>query len=327
MKRALDVGSIHCDPGHRIWGTLNIGAGPDGQGIGCPVAVLNGSMEGPILYVGGGTHGEELNGIEVARQVAEEVDPAGLTGGLIVVPIQNLPSYLALQYSTPWDKGDLGKSYPGTAEGSFTARMANVLFAEAIARSDVVIDVHTAMIGGEEYPQCIILEENANMVQRLDGLAHCFPVGAIVKVKAEHVAEHFGPAYAHSIFTILNRRGVPALLVEIGEGGKLGRSYVEIAVRGILNAMRHLGMLEGTVERFHPTPLTQMVDVRSPAGGLLYIETRLGAAVRRGDLLARIVAVPNRETLIRSPQQGLVLRVMTGGVVVPGDRVVVLGLA
>lgn len=328
MRGPFQLGPIVSLPGSRVWGTLDVGQAPDGQPVRCPVAVLNGIDDGPVLFVGGGVHGEELNGIEIARRIARDVDPRAVRGVLVAVPIQNVPSYEAFAYTTPWDGGDLGKSFPGDPAGSFTERLAHTLFEVVISRADIVIDVHSAMKWGEEYPQCIIIDDGTERATAAEAVARCFPVGAIVKVLPRDLPVHFGAAHDRSIFSILMHAGTPAVLVEIGEGGKLSADYIEIGVRGIVNAMKFLRMLDGPPERY-PEPFVAgaMLNVRSPARGLVYVLTRLGARVEAGEPVARLVDLPDRDTIIRSPAAGLVLRVMTAGMALPGDRIIVLGVS
>jgi predicted deacylase len=127
---------------------------------------------------------------------------------------------------------------------------------------------------------------------------------------------------------ILMQAGIPAVLVEIGEGGKLNAGHVETGTRGAVNVLRFLGMVDGPAEPCpEPFVASAMLNVRSPAGGLLYMLTTPGARIESGATVARIVGIPEGETIVRSPADGIVLRTMTSGVVVPGDRIVVLGAA
>jgi len=326
VRAPFAVDALECPPGEKVWGHIQLPAGADGEPYRCPIAVVHGRQDGPVLFVGGGTHGEELNGIESARRLAVEVDPEHIAGTLIVVPVQNPPAYLAFQHTTPWDDGDLGKAYPGSSEGSLTERIAYRLFESVISRANAAIDIHSAMKWGSEYPQCIVLAGSEEVHRTAAEIARCFPFRAIVSVRQEHLTLHFGPAYRRSLFFLLTERGIPSVLVEIGEGGKLNVSYVELALAGLQNAMRHLGMLPGAVEEYsEPVWTNEMLNVRSPTGGLLYLYVQEGEIVRAGDLVGKVVAVPDNETPIRAPSDGLVLRVATRGVVVPGDRVVVLG--
>ena len=78
-------------------------------------------IEGPILAVLGGVHGNEPGGWQAAEQIRDSLRPE--TGALIVVPRANT---LAVQQfvRTTDDLGDLNRLYPGDPNGQPMARMA-----------------------------------------------------------------------------------------------------------------------------------------------------------------------------------------------------------
>ena len=51
-----------------------------------PVFVARGAQPGPTLCITAGVHGDELNGVEVARRAFSRLDPTALRGTLIVLP-------------------------------------------------------------------------------------------------------------------------------------------------------------------------------------------------------------------------------------------------
>ena len=54
-----------------------------------PVFVARGAAPGPALCLTAGVHGDELNGVEVARRTFAQTDPQILRGTLIVLPAIN----------------------------------------------------------------------------------------------------------------------------------------------------------------------------------------------------------------------------------------------
>jgi predicted deacylase len=321
----FEIGSIRCAAGQALWGQLPVGAGPDGREIPCPIFLAHGVTAGPTLYVGGGAHGDELNGVEAARLLALSVDPKKLRGTLIVVPVQNVPAYLAFAHQTPWDGRDLAECYPGSATGTPTERMADALFA-IMTRCDGVIDLHTAAPWGEEFPLCMVFGEEQDL-RRAMGLATQFAFGVIVRVGPGDIEKHFG-AYRPSVFSILTARGIPAVLIEAGGGGKLETKHIAQTLRGLQNAMRYLQMLDGDAGAVTPPLVTDRVhNIRSSMGGLLTMLVKPGDEVGAGAQIARVIVVPDTEVPIHTPLSGLVLRVTTRGLAIPGDRLAVIGVA
>ncbi|OYR86604.1 deacylase, partial [Halorubrum distributum] len=49
-----------------------------GDPVRIPVTIINGPRPGPIVFLSAAIHGDELNGIEVVRKVAQEWDHSAL---------------------------------------------------------------------------------------------------------------------------------------------------------------------------------------------------------------------------------------------------------
>ena len=95
-----------------------------------PVVVVHGVNEGPTLWISGALHGDELNGIEIVRQVLAALDPTELRGTVIAVPIVNVFGVTLGSRYLP-DRRDLNRSFPGSARGSLASRVAR-LFCERV---------------------------------------------------------------------------------------------------------------------------------------------------------------------------------------------------
>ena len=64
-----------------------------GDAVEIPVLAIRGERAGPTVCMTAGVHGDELNGIEIVRQIFEHVGPAQLTGMLVGVPVANLHGF------------------------------------------------------------------------------------------------------------------------------------------------------------------------------------------------------------------------------------------
>jgi len=114
--------------------------------------VIQGSGDGPNVYVRVATHGNELQGVEVCRRLAEEIEPSTLSGKLIVVPLQNPVAFRHRLRLNPIDGKDLDKLYPGRENGTATERLAYTLYSKLAADADVVIDLHSGGVGSISIP-------------------------------------------------------------------------------------------------------------------------------------------------------------------------------
>src|SRR5690606_33692139 len=92
-----------------------------------PVLVLNGRTPGPTLCLTGAVHGDEINGIEIIRQVFFGIDPEEISGVLVGVPIVNQLGFRRASRYLP-DRRDLNRYFPGNPGGSSASRIAYKFF-------------------------------------------------------------------------------------------------------------------------------------------------------------------------------------------------------
>ncbi|MFA0724879.1 succinylglutamate desuccinylase/aspartoacylase family protein, partial [Vibrio sp. 10N.222.49.E5] len=88
-----------------------------------PIEIIHGRQAGPTLMVNAAIHGDELNGVEIARQLTNAIEPNKLKGTLIVVPIVNVFGFIHKSRYLP-DRRDLNRCFPGSEKGSLTSRIA-----------------------------------------------------------------------------------------------------------------------------------------------------------------------------------------------------------
>ncbi len=102
-------------PGTRKKLTWTSGQAMEGFVSPVPVFVLNGKGPGPVLCLTAAVHGDELNGIEVARRVLDDIDVEELNGAVIGVPIVNIQGFYRGARYLP-DRRDLNRYFPGNPE-------------------------------------------------------------------------------------------------------------------------------------------------------------------------------------------------------------------
>ncbi|MFB6197710.1 MAG: succinylglutamate desuccinylase/aspartoacylase family protein, partial [Halobacteriaceae archaeon] len=95
------------DPGDRQDLRYGISETYLGDPIKIPVTIINGASDGPTLFLSAAAHGDELNGIEVVREVAHDWDHTNLHGTLVCLPVLNVPGFLFQQRYLPIYDRDL----------------------------------------------------------------------------------------------------------------------------------------------------------------------------------------------------------------------------
>ena len=108
-----------------------------------PVFVARGVSSGPTLCLTAGVHGDELNGVEVARRAFAQVNPGELRGTIIVLPAINAEGVRSgNRYLS--DRRDLNRAFPGRAGGSVASLIAYAVFSKVLDHCDALVDLHTA---------------------------------------------------------------------------------------------------------------------------------------------------------------------------------------
>ena len=116
------------------------------------VHVIHGKRAGPALFVCAAIHGDEINGIEIIRRLIKRIDVRKLRGTLLAIPIVNVYGVISHSRYLP-DGRDLNRSFPGSATGSLTGRVAHTFMQEIVALCTQCIDLHTGGRHRSNFPQ------------------------------------------------------------------------------------------------------------------------------------------------------------------------------
>ena len=274
-----------------------------------PVVVINGVEAGPRLWLSAAIHGDEINGVEIIRQVLEQVDPKQLRGTLISVPIVNVFGFIEQSRYLP-DRRDLNRSFPGSATGSLAARLADLFMKEIVSHCTHGIDLHTAAIHRTNLPQI-----RANLQDP----------------KTYHCAKAFGaPITIHattrdgSLREAAAKRGIPILLYEAGEALRFDAPAIRDGVAGILRVMAALNMVDSLSVLPPPTvEVTKSRWVRAPRSGILRLEIALGEKVSRKQQLGVIAdAFGDTNVKVRAPVNGIAIGHAQNPLVNQGDGII-----
>lgn len=139
-------------PGTRKTVDIPVSVLSDHTPISMSVHVVHGKVPGPVMFVSGGIHGDEVIGVEIIRRVLASKSLRTLKGTLLAVPIVNAYGLINHSRYLP-DRRDLNRCFPGSETGSLAARLANRFLSDVVARADMGIDLHSAAIHRTNYPQ------------------------------------------------------------------------------------------------------------------------------------------------------------------------------
>ncbi len=260
--------------GQRTQAEIPIARLMSGTPLAIPVVVLNGRSTGPTIWLNAATHGDELGGVEIIRQVLDAIEPKTLSGTIIAVPIVNVHGFNTGDRYLP-DRRDLNRSFPGSARGSLAARIANLLMTEVVSHCEVGIDLHTGSDHRINLPQIRADLDDP----RTSDLARVF--GAPIAI---HSRLRDG-----SLRQAATDAGATCLVYEGGEAFRFNRDAVEVGVGGVLRILRSLGMIEHDFPAGASTDFSRRTRwVRAPRSGIIESACRLGDHVEKGRSLGTL---------------------------------------
>ncbi len=314
LRDPFVIGDETIASGDRKTVDLPVSVLSDHTPISMSVHVVHGKKPGPIMFVSGGIHGDEVIGVEIIRRVLASKQLKSLGGTLIAVPIVNAFGLINHSRYLP-DRRDLNRVFPGSERGSLAARLAHQFLTQVVARADFGIDLHSAAIHRTNYPQVRISPNAPEMAE----LANVFGAPIIMKSALRE------GSLRHAAMDI----GKPILLFEAGEGLRFDEFCVRAGVAGILRVMRHKNMIaaKGVAKPKAPPQFCPSSKwLRAPMGGLLRVFKADGALVRENDLLA-IVSDPfgEQEMEVVAPFDGIIVGRAVMPIVNEGDAVFHVG--
>lgn len=288
--------------------TSSIVRGPE-----CTVDAVRivGDSTSPCIYVGGGTHGDELNGVAATLRLIDEVSPEGLKGSLVLVPIQNPLGFKYRCRLNPYDPIDPDWVHPGKPSGAYSKNVKKVLY-ELAEDADCVIDLHTAGRGGFNNTMIYVPPETGDG-KGGESLKLSVAFGGDQIIQGKGLDDYGWPVHYAMPF-VFAREGKTGIYVESGEGGSTisDDKSVEYFVTGVYNVMKILGMIKGNVveqgKRNIIDPLKDdSVSVKSPVEGVFIPSLEAGADVEEGQLLGKVYGIPSGVFEILAPRSGYIM--------------------
>lgn len=274
-RESFAIGQVRVRAGQTRSLELPIGRLVTGADVSLPVRVVHGREDGPTVWVDAAIHGDEVNGVEVIRQVMTGLDPKTFRGTLIAVPVVNVFGFMNGDRYLP-DRRDLNRSFPGSPRGSAASRIAHLLMTEVVAKCEVGIDLHTGS------------DRRANLPQiRAD----------LDDDRTRELAEAFGaPVMLHakirdgSLRHAAREQGACVLLYEAGENLRFDDDAISYGAMGVRRVLAMLGMI--ALDSLAHAPVRECRQsswLRARRTGILRLDAHLGQQVEEHERLGVLV--------------------------------------
>lgn len=299
------------DPGKSSKITLEIAKLHTNTPIQIPLIVQHAKKSGPVLLLMAALHGDEINGIEIVRQIIKKGWNKPEAGTVICMPVFNIFGFLNLSRELP-DKRDLNRVFPGTKNGSLASQFAYHFMTEIAPKVDIVIDFHTGAFQRNNFPQTRCDFNNPRSREL------CRSFGAPFMLNSSLIAK--------SIRTTMQRMGKDYILFEGGKANRIDQNIVNHGVFGIKRVMSEIGIRKFNTEQKEVKELNYSNWLRSPNSGILNLKIENGTFVKKGLVLASISdPYGNFEKNIKATRDGYVICVNESPVVNKGDAVIHIG--
>ncbi len=286
-----------------------------GMELRLPLHRVVGTQPGPVLGVTAGIHGDEYLPVEVVRRLVIELNPASLRGTVLAIPVVNPLAFEAQTRNTPLDMVNLNRVFPGDPGGWLTEQLAAVVANQFLPQIQYLIDLHS---GGAQPTVDYVYIQNDEAMSRAFGFPTLY--------RPPH-------PFTGTLSETAEPLGIRCMVVEMGGGMLANETYLARGLRGVINVMKHLKMLEGQPEiPAQQSVVTNMATIRPRFGGLLHPGVTLddiGRVVPQGTLLGTVINPYTFEILeeIRAPFERNLMILLRGAItkVHPGDYAYMLG--
>ncbi len=325
QQSSFTVGTAVAGPGQKAMGFIEVPAGVD-AGTRIPVIVVRGAAPGPVLALVAGAHGTEYASILALENLSATLDPAKISGTVIVLPLVNIASFeQKVPHLNPVDNKNMNRMYPGKADGTQTERASLLITRQVVERCDYLIDLHGGDLDESLRPYSYWVK-TGNVKQ--DAISRemvlAFGLNHII-ISEDRPTDQNASRYLDSTAAT---RGKPAITVEAGYAGTTEPQDVHALVQGCLNVMRYLKMLPGpSTPVENPVWFEKVATVTSEQTGIFYPLVHRGTYVAAG---MKIGYVTNYfgQTIheARAPVAGVVLYICAVPSMKKGDTMATIGV-
>jgi len=323
---SFKVGEVITKKGEKSSGYIIAPGGDDSDEVKIPITVVNGINDGPVLALVAGIHGYEYPPVLAMARLSQMLDPLTLSGKVIIVHVANIPSFLKRTvYYNPYDWKNFNRVFPGKIDGTSSERSAYQITTEVIDQCDYLIDNHCGD-GNEDLTRYLYCTETGNkeLDEKTRGLAINFNLKVIVH-ETGRTKDVNNSMYVSNTALL---RGKPAISTEVGKLGQSDEDDVQTLLRGNLNILKHLDMIEGDPEiLFKSVWVQEYTIVRSEyEEGLYFPLVSRGDHVQEGETVAFLTDYfGNKLQDVKSPHDGIILYIIATPPMSLGEPMVSVG--
>jgi N2-acetyl-L-2,4-diaminobutanoate deacetylase len=289
-----------------------------------PISVIR-NGDGPTALLTGANHGDEYEGPIALQELAVTLSASDVSGRVIIVPAFNFPAFRAGTRTSPIDKGNMNRSFPGRPDGTPTEKIADYFQRILLPMADFAVDFHS---GGKTLD--FVPFAAAHILEDKTLEAACF--AAMDAFNAPYSVQLLEIDNVGMYDTAVEAMGKVLVSTELGGGGSSTAKSNAIARKGLRNVLIHFGILRGKMQ-IDPTVRLDMPDgdcfVFSEVDGMHEPVVDLGDRVQKGDVVARVWPADRSgvtPTEYHAKRSGILISRHFPGLIKSGDCAAVVGV-
>lgn len=281
-----------------------------------PIIINRAKQDGPCLLILAGIHGDEVNGVEIVRQIVSKGYHIPKRGTIICVPVLNVFGFINKTREFP-DGRDLNRVFPGSKTGSLASRFANDFMKLVAFNADYCLDFHT---GGN-------MRFNYAHVRLQKGDNELVALAKVFGTKFMMYAKQRESSFRHAM-SKLNKK---VILFEGGKTLSLDRNVTKYGINGALRVMKHLGLNDFADDLIEKNPDSIVIKdskwIRADKSGMYRSFIKVGEKVEIGDVLGSVSdPFGFSEKKIKSKYSGYIINNNHLPMVNQGDALINIGL-
>ena len=292
---------------------INIARLPSRTQIDTPIYVYRAPLDGPVLALTAGMHGDEINGMEIVRRIIDAGHHKVLRGTTVCMPIINVYGFLNYSREVP-DGKDVNRSFPGSKTGSLASRVAWHLTHDIIPFIDVGVDFHTGGAMRTNFPQVRCVMQEPRNVELANAFQAPFTIDS--------------PFRPHSLRQTAAKKGKNIIVYEGGESLRMDFSAIEEGVNGTLRLMKYLNMIDSApAAKSESKIIWNSSWIRARTAGIFHPQIQSGDLIHKNQLVGDITdPFGEFREQVKSPVMGHVVGLNNNHVVTAGDALVHVGM-
>lgn len=276
-----------------------------------PVIIRRAKRKGPVVLITAGIHGDEINGVEIVRQVIAKGINTPRIGTIICIPVINVFGFLNQSRQFP-DGRDLNRMFPGTKKGSLASRLAYQFVEEILPVANYCFDFHTGGASRFNAAQIRISQHKPELEQ----LASIFNAPFTI----------YSKTLKNSYRSICEKKNIPVLLFEGGKSIDKNSDITRYGVEGVKRVLKHLNMLKSsfsiTTLNEYSTFISKTKWMRAKYSGMFHSEIPIGKYVEKGEIIAFITdAYGSLRYKVKATNNGYIINVNQSPIVYQGDAI------